>query len=139
MTHRMIVHDAKEFAGVFYDQNRSAKFRATWPNQDQYVLQCWPHFVEHVRKAYAEMLTRNDVTQAMKDQIYAALIADAPGASQADADAPLQLAPNTQQFHGDAHENKVIEDAWTKAAVKGPKGPLLPIAKRLLKGSTSLH
>lgn len=114
MTHKMIVHNAKEFAGVFYDNSRSSKFRATWPDQMDYVNRNWERFVVHVRKTFAEMLTRNDVPQRVKDEIYEAMITDAPGAHSMRADEPLQVAPNTQGFEGDKKENRLTDDVYGK-------------------------
>lgn len=139
MTHKMIVHDAKEFAGVFYEQSRSAKFRATWPSQDSYVRANWQHFVVHVRSVYAQMLGRADVPQKQKDLIYDALIADAAGAHAPDAELPLQLAPDTQAFVGDSKENALIDDAYGKAAAARPVKDMLPIARKLLMGSTRIN
>lgn len=115
MTHPRIVHDAKEFAGTFYDRNRTMKFRATWPNQDNFVASCWPRFVEHVRAMYATMLTKNDVSQRDKDMIYDALIADANAGSMTDgAESPLQLTPNTEAFEGDRRENAKTDESFGK-------------------------
>src|SRR3974390_2581862 len=102
MTHRRIVHDAQEFAGVFYEKNRSRKFRNTFPSQMEYVKQEWPRFVEAVRVCYAQMLASNDasITEKMKEEIYEALVADAPTSFKADAEAPLQVRPNTQAYDG---------------------------------------
>lgn len=132
MTHPMIVDDAKEFAGVFYDQKRSAKFRASWPSQMGYVNVNWERFVVHVRAAYAAMLTKRDVPQAQKDRIYDALIADAPASHNEGAAEPLQLAPDTEAFIGDKKENAHVEETYGKRAAK----PLMPTAKRLLLNST---
>ena len=112
MTHPMIRHDAEEFAGVFYDKSRSKRFRALWPNAMEYVRANWPHFVIHVRQTYAEMLTRHDTTQAMKDAIYQALIEDAPGARSMHAEDPLPLAYNTQAFEGDRKENARTDETY---------------------------
>lgn len=132
MTHPMIVHDAKEFAGVFYDQKRTNKFRATWPNQMDYVNANWPNYVVHVRSAYATMLTRRDVPQSEKDKIFAALTADAQKNRSDDAQAPLQLAPNTEAFLGDKRENVKTDESFGKRP-----GRTTDIAKRMLLGSTS--
>lgn len=106
MTHPRIMHEAKEFAGVFYDQDRSALFRSMWPSQDEYVKFKWPHFVVAVRDVWATMLGRDDVPEAHKKYIYEALIGDAAGARSHQASDVVQLAPNTQQFEGDPFENR---------------------------------
>jgi hypothetical protein len=131
MTHPMIVHDAKEFAGVFYDQKRSGKFRTTWPSQMGFVNANWPNFVVHVRSAYAEMLARPNTPQDQKDKIYAALIDDAKVNRSDGADSPLQLTPNTQAFEGDRRANAKVDEDYGKHEAN-----TLHIAKRMLLGST---
>lgn len=113
MTHKLVVHAAKEFAGTFYDADRSDMFRATWPNQMEYVNTKWPHFVEHVRTAFTEMLGRSDVAQRLKDEIYDALVADAPTAHNG-GHSPLPIAPGTEAFVGDRRENMRIDEAVGK-------------------------
>ena len=127
----MIVHDAKEFAGTFYEHNRSDKFRATWPDQRDYVRQNWKHFVVHVRAVYADMLTRNDVPQEQKDRIYDALLHDARKSHTDAAEQPLQLAPNTEAFVGDRRENTRTVETYGKQSA----WPL----RMLLKGSAARY
>jgi hypothetical protein len=46
MTAQLIRLQAKEMAGVFYEDNqRSLRFRIENPDQDAYVAANWPHFV----------------------------------------------------------------------------------------------
>lgn len=106
MTHPRIVHEAKEFAGVFYDQDRSALFRSIWPTQDEYVRHKWPHFVAGVREAWSAMLGKPEIPQNVKDYVYDALIADASERNSHSALDVVQLAPGTQQFAGDPFENR---------------------------------
>lgn len=106
MTHPRIVHEAKEFAGTFYDQDRSAMFRSLWPSQDEYVNHKWPHFVSAVKQVWSTMLGRPDVPQNIKDYLYEAIVADAAGAGSQNALDVVQLAPGTQQFTGDGYENR---------------------------------
>lgn len=106
MTHPAIVHEAKEFAGVFYDQDRSALFRSMWPSQDEYVQHKWVHFVAPVIKIWSEMLGRPDVPERMKDFMFKAIVANAAQASSPNALDVIQLAPDTQQFRGDPFENR---------------------------------
>lgn len=106
MTHPRIVHEAKEFAGTFYDQDRSALFRSMWPSQDEYVSHKWPHFVAAVKQVWSTMLGDPSVPQSIKDYCYDAIVADSRGASSPNALDVVQLAPGTQQFHGDPFENR---------------------------------
>lgn len=106
MTYKAIVHEAKEFAGVFYDQDRSALFRTMWPNQDEYVRTKWPHFVAAVRQVWSGMLGQPEVPDNFKEYIFKALISDANADSSMSALDVVQLAPGTQQFHGDPYENR---------------------------------
>lgn len=106
MTHPRIVHEAKEFAGVFYDQDRSALFRSMWPSQDEYVKFKWPHFVPAVRQAWSAGLADENVPQKVKDYFYETLIADAAENQSERAISPIPIFPNTQQFKGDPYENR---------------------------------
>lgn len=106
MTHPRIVHEAKEFAGCFYEKKRSGLFRDMWPSQDEYVKHKWPHFVEAVREVWSAMLGRNDVPESHKQYIYEALIADAKESNSPNASTVIQIAPGTQQFEGDPFENR---------------------------------
>jgi hypothetical protein len=50
MTTQLIRMQAKEIAGIFYEQNqRTLRFRRQWPVQDDYVDSQWPHFVQSAR------------------------------------------------------------------------------------------
>lgn len=111
MTHPMIVHDAKEMAGAFYEKDRSDTFRATWPDQDDYVNAKWGHFVAPVRAGYAELLAHPGVPQEQKDRMYDALVADVPAATSEGAASPLPIFKDTANFHGDRAENRRTVDA----------------------------
>lgn len=130
MTHPMIQKDAEELAGQFYEENlRSPKFRMTWKRDLDYVREKWPHFVDQVRKTYAELLKMNHVSDADKELMYEALISEAPAANSAKADTTLQIAKNSQNFTGDKKENVHIADTY------GNQSDL----KQMLKGSTAIH
>lgn len=92
MTERTIKSMAKELAGKFYEQNRSAGFRFTFPTVEHYLKGVWhnkdgsktvttPGWQHHVvlaRKMLVAMLRQNDnaVTPYMKNSIYDALLED---------------------------------------------------------------
>lgn len=83
---------AKELAGIFYDDNRSPKFRAAFPTFKHYMRGQWVqsdgsikayrpgwlHHVEHARKVLSLMLGQPDsrVSPIMKERIFDALIDD---------------------------------------------------------------
>ena len=106
----------QEYAGQFYDQCRSVKFRKAWTEvglregrdaQLCFVDAQWSHFVEHVRTVYVGMLTNEKIKEEDKYRIHQALIVQATlGATSQHV--PVQIAPNTQQFVGDKFENKQI-------------------------------
>lgn len=114
---RMLDHDAKEIAGVFYDMDRSPKFRVNWPDQDRFVAANWKTFIAAARAMYAERLgdpkTPPHEARMMslalilghKLEKSMALLGVAP-------DDRLQLKPNTQQFVGDKYENKKIVEKF---------------------------
>lgn len=90
MTERTIRSVAKEFAGAFYERNRSPAFRIAFPTVRDYIrghmhlsdgtikqyTPGWFYFVEVAKKALVEMLKRNDVHENIKEGISKALIED---------------------------------------------------------------
>jgi len=87
MTERTIRSMAKELAGVFYEDNRSEAFRRTFPTLKAYMRGQWhqngqviitkPGWVYHVdlaRKVLANMLSKPQVSEIMKQRIYDALL-----------------------------------------------------------------
>lgn len=105
---KMICNDAKQFAGTFHGENRSKKFRANWPNEYVFADANWKTFMEATRTMYAERLGDPLTTPEDKRRIHLALVLDTMIGKDAEKDTRLQLAPNTQQFVGDAFENKKI-------------------------------
>lgn len=130
MTHKMIVHDAQEMAGCFYESDRSATFRATWPDQMDYVRAKWHHFVVPVRAGYAELLGRPEVDEETKARIYEALVSDTAQASNDGADSPLQIVKDSEAFVGDRKENTRTVEQF------GAHGRGL---KEKLRSNTALH
>jgi hypothetical protein len=108
MTHPLIVHDAKEMAGCFYENDRSAVFRRTWPKDTDYVNAKWHHFVVAVRGVYAELLARPDVSIEDKDRMYEALTDQVEQTFSDGASSPLPILKNSETFQGDKFENRQI-------------------------------
>lgn len=122
----MVKKDAQEYAGQFFDQCRSAKFRTAWTEvglrsgrdpQLCFVDAQWTHFVEHVRSLYAQMLTSPKVTEDDKYRIHQALIVQATLGSTSQ-EVPIQMAPGTQQFEGEKYENKKTAENFGTHAEK---------------------
>jgi hypothetical protein len=92
MTEHTVRAQAKELAGVFYEDNRSAGFRKAFPTLKHYMRGQWvqsdgsiknyrPGWLHHValaRKVLALMLGQSDavVSPVMKERIHASLIED---------------------------------------------------------------
>ena len=88
MTERTIRLMAKELAGKFYEDNRSVGFRRTFPTLKSYMRGQWhqvdgqivinkPGWMYHIdlaRKVLANMLSKPNVTEVMKQRIYEALL-----------------------------------------------------------------
>lgn len=71
MTSQLIRMQAKEIAGIFYDENqRSLRFRIENPDQDAYVAANWPHFVDVGIAALTMTLRDASTPQHQKDVIY---------------------------------------------------------------------
>lgn len=75
MTTQMIRMMAKEVAGAFYEgHQRSIRFRVENPDQDAFVAQHWPHYVQAAKGALTELMLRPDTPQHQKDAIEDELI-----------------------------------------------------------------
>lgn len=75
MSTQQIRMTAKEMAGIFYDNHqRSLRFRIENPDQDAFVAEHWPHFIDEAKKALVFLMTRPDTPQHMKDAIEEELI-----------------------------------------------------------------
>lgn len=117
----MIDHDCKEFAGAFFEEDRSKKFRRTWHQvgklsrkspQDCFVDHAWKHFVVHVRAWYADRLADPHTLPSEKDRLHKALIIEYMRGTSQKAESVIQMAPGTQQFDGDKIENKHISETY---------------------------
>lgn len=113
----MLYHDAKEIAGVFHGESRSEKFRVNWPDEDLFVEANWRTFIQAARAMYAERLgdpkTPPEDARKMHLAIVLQQMAEAGLKKQGiAADNRLQLAPGTQQFDGDAYENRKIMEKF---------------------------
>jgi hypothetical protein len=78
---------AKEFAGIFYDgalqirdgdttMQRSARFRAAFPSQREYVRTQWPYFLGLAREHMTTLLTMEGVAEPLKNEVYEGLLED---------------------------------------------------------------
>lgn len=88
MTERTIKEMARELAGAFYEDNRSVAFRRTFPTLKAYMRGQWhqmdgsivinkPGWMYHIdlaRKLLANMLSRREIAEPMKERIYKALL-----------------------------------------------------------------
>lgn len=111
---RMLLNDAKKFAGVFHGMNRSDKFRVNWPDEYKFADANWKTFIEHVHAMYAERLGDPKTPPADARKMHLAIVLWKKIGDGKEKDARLQLAPNTQQFDGDAYENKKIMEKFGK-------------------------
>lgn len=75
MTTQLIRMMAKEVAGAFYEgHQRSLRFRVENPDQDAYVAQAWPHFVDEAKRALIQLMTRPDTPRHQQEAIERELI-----------------------------------------------------------------
>jgi hypothetical protein len=116
----LIQHDAREMAGEFHGMNRSAKFRANWPNEYEFADANWRTFVQAVRMMYSERLGDPKTSPDDARKMYLAMLVERAFSAGLErmgheGDTRLQLAPGSQQFEGDAKENKsILENYGTK-------------------------
>lgn len=109
---RMLYNDARQIAGEFHGMNRSEKFRVNWPDEYRFADANWKTFVDACRQLYAERLTDPKTPPADARKMHLALVLQAMMAQGEEADTRLQLAPGTQQFEGDRHENRKIAERF---------------------------
>lgn len=109
---RMLCNDAKQVAGTFHGMNRSRKFRRNWPNEYVFADANWKTFMEATRKMYAERLADPKTKPEDARKIHLALVLETMIGHDVEKDNRLQLAPNTQQYVGDAFENRKIADQF---------------------------
>jgi hypothetical protein len=111
---QMLYNDAKQIAGVFHGMNRSAKFRANWPDEYLFAETNWKNFVEAARQMYAAELGKPKVSESNKRKMHLALVIEAEVSKGEETDTRLQLFPGTQQYEGDPFENRKILDQFGK-------------------------
>ena len=110
MTERTVRMMAKEFAGKFYEENqRSLRFRRTWPDQLDYVNKNWPHFADISVQTLGAMLHKSDseVPPHRKEEIYRALLEQ----HEKEARSPNALTPIQAVFDYDDKAEKRSLDA----------------------------
>jgi len=91
MTCQLIRMQAKEIAGLFYDQaSRTDLFRLEWPDEKAYVAASWPHFVAEAKGALAALLNDHSVSDKDKMEITQALIEDFEASQKPSARTVLQ-------------------------------------------------
>src|ERR1700722_9081172 len=111
---RMMCNDARQVAGQFHGMNRSAKFRANWPNEYLFADAEWKNFIAAVRQMYVEQLADPKTPPKDARKMHLAIVLWTMTEQGAEKDPRIQLAPNTQQFVGDAFENRKIVDRFGK-------------------------
>ena len=112
---KMICTDAKQIAGEFHGMERSAKFRANWPDEDLFAESEWKNFVAAARAMYAHRLGDPATPPAEARKMHLALVLERMVAEGQEKDNRLQLMPDTQQFAGDKYENrKILENYGTR-------------------------
>lgn len=111
---RMLCNDAKQIAGVFHGMERSAKFRANWPNEYLFADANWKSFMEAARAMYAQRLADKKTPPGDARKMHLALVLEQMISKGQEKDSRLQLAPNTQQFVGDRRENAKTIDRFGK-------------------------
>lgn len=71
----LIRKTAEEFAGVFYDQGRTERFRKAGLSQKAYVRRYWDKFVDPAVQVLSQMLSSPGLPEGKKTAIYDAIIA----------------------------------------------------------------
>lgn len=109
---KMMLHDAKELAGVYHGQNRSEKFRNNWPDEYKFAQANWQSFIQAVIEGYAALLGKKNVSENDKHRMYVARLMWERMSKDKEPDNRLQMRPGTQQFVGDPFENRKIKEKF---------------------------
>lgn len=114
---KMLQKDAAEMAGTFHGMSRSKKFRANWPNENDFAATNWKSFVAAVRQMYSERLGNPSTKPDDARKMYLALLIERAWSEGQiklgmTPDTQLQLSPGTQQFEGDKRENLKIAEQF---------------------------
>lgn len=110
MTTQLIRMMAKEIAGAFYDgHQRSLRFRVENPDQDKFVAQHWPHYVQAAKGALTELMTRPDTPQHQKDAIEDELIEHFTRSQNGQAREVLQVDLNPREREDIRHVDATPE------------------------------
>jgi hypothetical protein len=105
---RMMITDAKQIAGTYHGQNRSEKFRTSWPDEYKFASSNWRSFVQAIIEGYAALLGKPNVSESDKRRMYIARLTWERLSKDKEPDNRLQMRPGTQQFVGDPFENRKI-------------------------------
>lgn len=124
---RMIEHDTKECAALFFEQEpdrlgqggRSKKFRRSWNKIgkfygkdpcEYFVNLKWKHFFYRTRAWYAFRMTTEPEEVALR--LRKAVLIMAQLSESTEATDVLQLMPDTKAFDGDAFENRSVTETY---------------------------
>ena len=114
VTHLSVEYLARQFAGTFFEMNRSKRFRSIWgtsdKKQDYYIDKNWTYFIKPAKEVMVKMLTDPMVTQGQKDAIYLALCQENVVAQLvAGESGSLQMEKDSEHFDGDKALNKDVD------------------------------
>lgn len=70
----LIQKTAKEFAGVFYNEGRTERFRTIGISEKAYIRRYWPNFVGPVVQVLSKMLAQPGTRDEDKTEIYQAIV-----------------------------------------------------------------
>lgn len=83
--HRLISKTAQQIAAEFYqDAALDNNFYKMWTKEREFVNKCWGKFIKPARESLTRMLTMDNFSQAIKDEIMDALLLDRALPSQGD-------------------------------------------------------
>lgn len=71
---KLIKQTAEEFAGVFYDQGRSDRFRKVGLSQKAYIRRYWANFVPPAIETLSALLGMPGTPEDQKHEIYDAIL-----------------------------------------------------------------
>jgi|SRR5579859_980293 len=110
-----IYERAYDIAGAFYENNRSEKFRSSWPNVYEYADANKKAFVAQARADFSRILADPHGDEKQKRRVYLAMLlerafSEGLAALGRESNTRLQVMRETQQFEGESRENRKTID-----------------------------
>ena len=115
VTHLTVEYIARQFAGTFFELNRSKRFRSIWGTSDKkqnyYIDKNWAYFIQPAKECMTKMLTDPLVPQDQKDAVYLALCQENAVTQLVTRESgSLQMEKDSEHFDGDKSLSRDVDN-----------------------------